>query len=686
MNHMKRKFLSYFGAFYKKLSVSAFIFLISFALFIDVKNEIFADEINEGKTTFIAFDVNYIDETDLSFSKDILSQILNFHAINSNERIVLQPYGNKSYSPLNIKKEDIDDKLEEFFNNMPKEDGLFSNHYLVISEGFTRIAELEETSGSELYIISNLKMAQTEDSSVIKLQNLSDLYTSSEIKLNVMSLPSSNSEDRQLFEDLSKNTNGSFIDFDSLSTSSMVKFLQMFMENPISILQTNLSSKPLSNFINIPPTVDKVRIGIYKEKSETKISIINPEGLEILPKIDYDYWDLEKIIYLDITNPDSGTWTIISSGESGRLEILTDTLNPLRLETYGQKVFPVGSNITLEVGAYIEDERINIPNAEMQVRIKDNKGSQTIQIMNDLGDKNDKSAFDGIYTAQLPPIIDQSIIEVEYTLQWKNLSTPVTKYDQIKVEYFPEIQITKVSDLSGKKDNEFFVASFETKVNNYPFLVGLDEIENKLISDNKYSFRIDPVKVKDTHKSYLFNIYLESSEKIKDIVYIDLNLKTTYLDEDYTSLTKKIAINVNTKYFYLLGLRYYYWLAIIGVLFIASLFILNNIRQTKITGFLIDVQNNVIVDFSNIYRNPFVKFIYPKRINFSDVNQLPYSGGFFEFIDDKIYMEIHPNSSDPNIRINSKPAEGRIDISDGPWIGSSGRQVRFRKDIPYLDI
>ena len=46
----------------------------------------------------------------------------------------------------------------------------------------------------------------------------------------------------------------------------------------------------------------------------------------------------------------------------------------------------------------------------MQVRIKDNKGSQTIQIMNDLGDKNDKSAFDGIYTAQLPPIIDQSII------------------------------------------------------------------------------------------------------------------------------------------------------------------------------------------------------------------------------------------------------------------------------------
>ena len=686
MNHMKQKILSYFGTIYKNLTVSAFVFLFSFTLFIDVNNEIFADDTDKKKTVFIAFDVNYFDETDLSFSKDIVTQIVNFHTIGSNETIVLQAYGNKSYSPVDIKKEEIDEKLEDFFNNLPKEENSFSNHYLVISEAFTRIAELEDTSGSYLYLISNLKMSKIEDSSIIKLRNLSDLYTSSEINLNVMSLPSSNAENRELFEDFSKKTNGSFIDFDSSSTSSMVKFLQIFMDNPISILQTNLSSKPLSNFINIPPTVEQVRVGIYKENNETKISIINPNGLEISPKIDYDYWNLQKILYLDIKNPESGTWTIISNGESGRLEIITDTLNPLKLETYGQKIFPVGSNIILEVGAYIEDEKINIPNAEMQVRIRDDKGSETIQIMNDLGQKSDKSSFDGIYTAELPGIDDQSIIDVEYTLQWKDLSTPVIQKDQVKVEFFPEIQITKVNDLKGQKNNEFLVASFETKVNNYPFLVALDEIENKLISDNKYSLRIDSVKLKDTHKSYLFNIYLESDESLKDTVYVDINLNTTYLDENYKTLTKKIAINVNTKYIYFLGLRYYYWLAILGILFIVSLFILNNIRQTKITGFLIDVQNNVIVDFSTISRNPIVKFIYPKRINFSDIKELPYSSGFFEFIGGKVYMEIRPKSDDPNIRINSIPAEGRNEITDGPWIGSSGRQVRFRKDIPYLDI
>jgi len=683
---MKQNFLSYLGTFSKTFTVSAFIFLISFTLYFDLNNKIFADEITKEKTAFIAFDVNYFDQSDLSFSKDIIFQIINFHSMNSNETIILQPYGNKSYSPITIKKEEIEEKLDEFFNNLPKEETSFSNHYLIISQAFTKIAEIGDTSDSNFYIISNLKMTNSEESSLLKLRNLSDLYASSKIKLNVMSLPSSNTKERELFEGFSKNTNGYFIDFDSSSTSSMVNFLNIFMDNPISILQTNLSSKPLSNFINIPPTVSKIRIGIYKENSETNVSIINPEGIEIEPKIDYEYWNLDKILYLDISNPDSGTWTIISSGKSGRLEILTDTLNPLKLETFGQKIFPVGSKIILEVAAYIENERMNIPNAEMQVRIRDNQGRETIQIMNDLGQKNDKTPSNGIYTAELPLINDQSIIDVEYTLQWKNLSTPVIKKDQIKVEYFPEIQITKVFDLSGKEQKEFLVTSFETKVNNYPFLVGLDEIENKLISDNEYLFRIDPVKVKDTHKSYLFNIYLESNEKLKDTVYIDLNLNTTYLDENHKSLTKKIAINVNTNYFYFVGLRYYYWLAIFGVLFIVIIFLVNYLRQTKITGFLTDVQNNVIVDFSTISRNSVVKFIYPKRLNFSDIKQLPYSGGFFEFIDNKVYMEIHPKPDDPNIRINSIPADGRNDISNGPWIGSSGKQVRYKKDIPYLDI
>lgn len=688
MNHNIQKVLSNLGTFSKSLSAYAFILLFSFIFLIQSENKLFADDTSKvEKISFIAFDVNYEDEIDFSYSKDILTQIVKFHSLESNETIFLQPYGQKSYPYIEIKKDEIDTQIDDFFKNLPDEpEEISSNHYLVISEGFTKIAELIDTSNSNFYIISNLNLSDSENSSEIKLKNLSDLYLSSKIKLNVMSLPSSNASDRNLFESYSLNTEGYFIDFESSSVQSFVNFMKIFMKQPKSILQTNLSSKPLSNFVNIPPTVSNVRLGIYRENPEINISIINPDGIELKPDNDLYYWDLEKILFLDINKPQSGTWTIITTGESGRLEILSDTENPLRLETHGQKVYPVGSEIVLEVGAYIEDKMINISDAEMQVRIRDNQGTETIQIMNDLGQKNDKVSFDGIYTAKLPSINDQSIIDVEYTLQWKNLSTPIIKNDQIKIEFFPDLNITKIIDLSGKTNNEFLVTSFETKVNNYPFLVGLDEIKYTLSSDNKYSFRIDPVKLQDTDKSYVFNIYMSSEEKVKDTVFIDLNLNTIYLEEPYVSISKKLQINVNTNYLYIFGLRYYFWIAIFGILMIISLFIMNNLRQTKISGFLTDVQNNIIVDFSTIRRNPIEKFIFPKRIKFDSIKQLPYSGGFFEFVDQKVFMEINPKEGDPNIRINSIPANGRNDISEGPWIGSSGKQVRFKKTVPYLEI
>ena len=690
MNHNIQKVLSYLGIFSKRLGVFAsFALIMSFMSFIFFSSEdnLFADEESViDKITFIAFDINY-KESDFSHSKDILSHIVKFKLLDSSEKIILQPYGTKSYPAIEIGKDEIDLQLSDFFKNLPEESSdSLSNHYLVISEGFTKIAELKDTSKSNFYLISNLDLSNSEDSSEIKLKNLSDLYLSSKIRLNVLSLPSSNSYDRDLFMSFSQNTNGDFIDFDSLSIDSFVNFIKSFMEEPNSILQTNLSSKPISNFVNVPPTVSNLRLSIFRENPEINVSIIDPNGIEVGLNQGIDFWSLDKIIYLDIDDPESGTWTIISTGTSGRLEILTDTENPLRLETYGKKVYPVGSEIILEVGAYIDDQMVNISDAEMQVRIRDSKGSETIQIMNDLGQKNDRIAFDGIYTANLPSIVDQSIVDVEYTLQWKNLSTPVIKNDQIKVEFFPDFELIKILDLSGKNKKDFLVATFETKVNNYPYLIGLDEIISNISMQDTYSFNIQPVKLQDTDKSYIFNIYLTANEKVKENIFIDLKLKTIYLEEPYESVSKKIQINVNTKYLYIFGFRYYYLILILAVLFVVSIFVINNIRQTKITGFLVDVQNNIVVDFSSISRNPIEKFIYPKRIKFESIKQLPYSGGFFEFIGQKVFMEINPKNGDPSIRINSIPASTRNEITNGPWIGSSGKQVRYKKTTPYLEV
>ena len=140
------------------------------------------------KTIFLAFDINYKNQEELETSKDIINQILKYYSKESNTELVFQPYGSKSYDPQVINLENHESVVSEFFNNNIKEsDDLFSNHYLIISEAFTKIAENTDTTNSELFIISNLRINKSEDSSQIKLSNLSDLYLSSGIKFNVMS-------------------------------------------------------------------------------------------------------------------------------------------------------------------------------------------------------------------------------------------------------------------------------------------------------------------------------------------------------------------------------------------------------------------------------------------------------------------------------------------------------------------
>ena len=101
---------------------------------------------------------------------------------------------------------------------------------------------------------------------------------------------------RDFFAELSNKTKGYFIDFGT--NKSYTDFIKLFLNDPILFVDTNLDTKPLSNFINVPPTVNKLRIGIYREDLETKVSLINPDGNELIENSDYNFWELDKIIFL----------------------------------------------------------------------------------------------------------------------------------------------------------------------------------------------------------------------------------------------------------------------------------------------------------------------------------------------------------------------------------------------------
>ena len=77
-----------------------------------------------------------------------------------------------------------------------------SNHYLSLSEGFTFFAENSNINNSTFYLISPLNLNLDIESVETKLLNLSDLYQSSGIQVNIMSLPSSIFSNREFFKNI----------------------------------------------------------------------------------------------------------------------------------------------------------------------------------------------------------------------------------------------------------------------------------------------------------------------------------------------------------------------------------------------------------------------------------------------------------------------------------------------------
>ncbi|MDG2100760.1 MAG: hypothetical protein P8K05_00215 [Dehalococcoidia bacterium] len=686
MKHSLKKLFTYDRLFSKFLNYGIFSILMVMISFVAL-DDLYAEENDEKSTVFLAYDINALnDDDDLSTSKDILLQISNYFLLDSTKIVVLQGYGQTNFNPIILSRENLMQEVDSFFNAMISKKNLdASNHYLAISDGFTNIAENINISDSEFFLISPIKIKNLDESTQIKLDNLSELYSTSGIELNIMALPSSLVANREAFRKVSSNTNGKFIDFGT--NKSYTDFIQLFFTNPKLFVETNLDSKPLSNFLNIPPTVEKLKIGIYRQDLETKISLISPDGTELREGSDFNFWELDKILFLDIISPDSGTWTIITTGQSGKFEVYTDVYNPLELKTFGEKIYPVSSEILLEVGVYLENTLSNISDAELQVRIKDFKGTETIQIMNDIGEKGDKTSFDGIYTAILPSVSEQSIIDIDYTLKWKDLSTTVEQKDQIKVENYPEISITKINDVSGKVGEEFLILSFETQVNSYPYLVGVEELNISLIDKkDSQNLIIKPIKLNDTEKSYIFEIYFDTQKKIDEVISLDLYLETTYLEKEFRTPTIKINSQINTNFLYIFGLRYYYSIIFLIIIISILLVVVNYFRKVNISGFLTDIDKNIIVDFSNIKRPILEKIIHPKRINFNNIINLPYNGGFFQFDNNQAFIIINPVKNDPSIRINSLPAVGKIKITNNEWIGSAGKQVRFVKEIPYMSI
>ena len=260
-----QKIIKHNFVFLYRVIITSFLLLCIILLFSNSEEKIFALDMSKNENIVIAVDkVSLNDPIEFSITQDLLHHIVNVYVNDKNNKsIEIIGYGELVYKTISIdKSKDIHSQIQLFLDELYKINHRgSSNHYLSLSEGFTFFAENSTINNSSFYLISPLNLNLDIESVETKLLNLSELYQSSGIQVNIMSLPSSTVSNREFFRNITNSTNGTMIDFGS--EDSFIYFAKLFMAKPVELVNAILTPKPLSNFINVPPTSEKLIIGKF---------------------------------------------------------------------------------------------------------------------------------------------------------------------------------------------------------------------------------------------------------------------------------------------------------------------------------------------------------------------------------------------------------------------------------------
>ena len=165
MDNSLKIFINYYDIL-KKVFFLGFVSVTLLFCILNIKS-IFADE-NTEKTIFLAYDLhNLNDAEDFRTSKEVIYQIANYYLLHGDTSVILQSYGSINLNSIEINRENIKLSIDDYLSKLESEsEGLISNHYLAISDGFTQIAENVNISNSKFYLISPLNINVDEGSQV----------------------------------------------------------------------------------------------------------------------------------------------------------------------------------------------------------------------------------------------------------------------------------------------------------------------------------------------------------------------------------------------------------------------------------------------------------------------------------------------------------------------------------------
>ncbi len=588
-----------------------------------------------------------------------------------------------------------------------------------ISEAYLTLSANEAPAGSSIYVaLGGAGVVQFDELSYTVTPLLNSVAEQG-WKIHGVSLQAADQNSADFLDTISKSTGGQVL---NLVSGADVKPLAHFIfgqDDGASIEEiasrTVVDPAWSSSRIAIMPGTEETTLYLFKEREGGSIRLINPSGAVVSDAngVTSLVAETDNFVIWRLLNPRAGNWRVETSGVDGDISIWGHKSNQYDLILRTVSPIPTGEPSIITAYVAHEGRTAVLNGVRMFATITGPDSSVQEYQLFDNGMRGDSSGKDGYYSAALPPLEVSGAYTVSLSLLWPGFDHRVTAAHTIEAQPFPSFHVETVSvrDLvPGEARN---IGTVSIHLDGGPYAVDPSEIEIGLAttSEDPGTLELVPHRLYGEGSAWQFDILFTPSQYGSNTLQFNLSLE--YAGRTYARPSSSIAISTvsseppapvaivpaavevkgapttssqppasqmtvsgvavppppQTQFPWVLAAI----LMVVSVPIAACVAYL--LTRPKPYGYIYTENEDELVDFSNLERQPIIRFFYRGLIRGSELNIPGFEGLVFHFMKDRVDVKSFGEHS--TVRVNNQPLIDSATISDKTWIGTGGKLYTF---------
>ena len=567
--------------------------------------------------------------------------------------------------------------------------------------------------GSGIYLISTNEYPNHEDYVGHRLDPLAGLFYERGWHISAFVLSGIPASNLEVSTNLAATSEGNIFQLQEIGGLKLFTDYLLTTDNRGTLISSGEKKLTFSNLlisdIAVLPGTEYVMALFFRENNAGSFRLKNPDGLEASTgdRSSSSVLETPNAVIWIINDPAPGNWNVDVTGLSGLVSSWYLASNKYGLNFQMPKVVPTDEAAT--ISAFITEAQsilIMGEDASISADVVTPDNTSITYVLKDEGVDGDLKSGDGYYSAKIPAPLSEGKHSVSVHLGWLNIKYNLTRDFTFQADVFPTIEMVPLYTSNLFIGEEYTVATIYTKIKDSPYAVLPSAITPQIVNNLQFhgTLKTSPRSPDSEGKAWMYDVIF-SPDKPGQISTI-FNVNLAYGDRDYSRSTENLILesrvipqtpaqpysnvpyqpepnslppSTNTsKTSMPIGIMIPIGMLIIIIIII----VIYHNSLPKSYGFISDESGTSILNFNRLPGRRVMRSIFTRHIiTGSESGMAEFIGSNFVF--GKSSLLITATTAAHTIRVNNHPLVGSAYVSDGTWIGATGKLFRFTLDKTY---